>query len=74
MSKINFQREALMIARRGDVLVAVCVRLVLVVGAFLWYEVSLLPSAALALPALLALILFGFAVGLLLAPARNALP
>jgi lipopolysaccharide transport system permease protein len=49
-------------------LVGVCVRLILVIGAFLWFEVSLPLSAALAIAALFALIVFGFAVGLLLAP------
>ena len=68
LARINFQREALMLARLGDVLVSVCVRLVLVTVAFLWFGVSAPPSAVLALPALFALIFCGFAIGLLLAP------
>lgn len=68
LSRINFPREALMLARLGDASVGFVVRLLLVLAAFLWFGVSLPASAWLALPAACAVILFGFSVGVLLAP------
>lgn len=68
LAKISFPREALLIARFADVTTSLLVRMLLVAAVFLWYRIAVTPLGLLAIPATFSLVLFGFAVGLLLAP------
>lgn len=68
LTKVNFPREALILAAAGEVLYASAVRLALLVGAVFWFQ---LPSNSLLVfvPAgLIALLVLGLALGLLLTP------
>jgi lipopolysaccharide transport system permease protein len=68
LTKVNFPREALIMAKIGDVLLNVLIKFLLVLITFVWYDVSV-PVTAFAAPlALGALLVFGLVVGLLLAP------
>jgi len=66
--KINFPREALVLAGVGEVLFSFTIRLVLFFAVFLWYRLSLPLSILLAPVGILALIALGLMFGLLLAP------
>ena len=66
--KINFPREALILAGVGEVLFNFTIRLVLFFAVFLWYRLSLPLSILLAPVGILALIALGLMFGLLLAP------
>lgn len=66
--KINFPREALVLAGVGEVLFNFTIRLVLFFAVFLWYRLSLPLSILLAPVGILALIALGLMFGLLLAP------
>jgi lipopolysaccharide transport system permease protein len=68
LTKVNFPREALLLAGFGQVLVFFAVRIPWIVGVMLLYRVPF-PSAVLIAPVgVLALILLGTVVGLLLTP------
>jgi len=68
LAKVNFPREALILAAGGEVLIYTAIRLLLVVTAMIWYGVPL-PSTLVFTPvAILGLISFGVVIGLLLAP------
>ena len=68
LAKINFPREALLLAGVGEVLFNFAIRFVLLVGVFVWFKITP-PLTVLLLPAgLLALIGFGFMIGILLTP------
>jgi lipopolysaccharide transport system permease protein len=66
--KINFPREALVLAGVGEVLFNFTIRLVLFFAVFLWYRLSLPLSMLLAPMGILALIALGLMFGLLLVP------
>ena len=66
--KINFPREALVLAGVGEVLFNFTIRLVLFFAVFLWYRLSLPLSILLAPVGILALITLGLMFGLLVAP------
>lgn len=66
--RINFPREAIVLAKLGEVFFNFAIKLVLVVAVFFWYQVPITTSALLAPFALLSLILLGTFLGVLLAP------
>jgi lipopolysaccharide transport system permease protein len=68
LARISFPHEALLIARFADVFVNFLVRVLLVIGVLLLFNIDLSPRALAAIPAALAVILFGFTIGLTLAP------
>jgi lipopolysaccharide transport system permease protein len=68
LGKINFPREAIVLAKIWEVLLSFSIKLVLVAVLFIWYDLSVSWWAALAPLALLVLIGLGVTVGLLLAP------
>ena len=68
LAKINFPREALILASIGQVLFNFAVRFVLLVAVFAWYQVVPPVTVFLVPLALLALIAFGAMIGLLLTP------
>lgn len=68
LTKINFPREALVLAGVGEVLFNFAIRAVLLVLVFWWYEVPLQAGILLLPIGVFALILLGISVGLLLTP------
>lgn len=68
LAKINFPREALIIAKLGEVLFNFAIKLILIVGLFIWFKMPVTWSVFLAPVALCHLIILGTLIGLLLAP------
>lgn len=68
LARINFPREALVLAKLGEVSFNFGVKLFLAVAIFAWYQMPVTRAALLAPLALLSLILLGTFFGLLLAP------
>jgi lipopolysaccharide transport system permease protein len=68
LTKINFPREALILAAVGQVLFNFAIRALLLVAVMIWYRVPLTSGILLAPLGVLALIGFGTAIGLLLTP------
>jgi lipopolysaccharide transport system permease protein len=66
--RINFPREAIILAKLGEVFFNFGIKLILIVGVFLWFRISLTWSALLAPVAFLHLVMLGTAIGLFLAP------
>jgi lipopolysaccharide transport system permease protein len=67
IARVNFPREAIVLATLGDVSFNFGIKLLLIVAAFVWYQVPITWMALLAPLALLSLILLGTFFGLLLA-------
>jgi lipopolysaccharide transport system permease protein len=68
LSRINFPREALVLAKLGEVFFHFGIKLLLIAGVFLWYQVSVGWTALLAPLALISLVMLGTLLGLLLTP------
>ena len=68
LAKINFPREALILAKIGEVWFNFGIKLLLIVGLFLWFQMPVSWTVLIAPVALLHLILLGTAIGTLLAP------
>ena len=68
LTRLNFPREALLIAGFGELLLNSFVPLVILVPLFLYYKVALTAPLLLAPLAVVVLLLFGFALGLLTTP------
>jgi len=68
MAKINFPREALIIAKLGEVFFNFGLKLILIIGIFIWFKISVPWSVILAPVALIHLVMLGTFFGLLLAP------
>ena len=68
LTKIHFPHEAILLAAMGQVLVNFCIRMVLLVVVFIWFELPLTSSLLLAPLGILTLLGFGMTLGLLLTP------
>lgn len=68
LAKINFPREALIMAAIGQVLFNFLIKLVLVVGVFVWFRLPVHATVVLAPVALIHLVMLGAFFGTLLAP------
>jgi lipopolysaccharide transport system permease protein len=68
LAKINFPREALILAGLGEVLFNFMIRILLLVGVFVWFHLSVPATVPLVLPGVLALIVLGLMFGILLTP------
>jgi len=68
LTKVNFPREALIIAGLGEVLFGFVIRTFLMVAVLIWFEVPLTWSALWVPPGVLVLTALGLAIGLLLTP------
>jgi lipopolysaccharide transport system permease protein len=68
LAKINFPREAIVLAKLGQVLFNFGIKLLLIVALFLWFRIPVPWTVVLAPVALLHLVGFGTALGLWLAP------
>jgi lipopolysaccharide transport system permease protein len=68
LSKINFPREAILVASFGHVAFNTTIRLLLLVGVFAWFGILPPGIAVLAPLTILSVLLLGFTLGLLLVP------
>ena len=68
LTKINFPREALILAGLGEVLFNFAIRLVLMLVVFVWFRIAVPPTILLAPVGILALMALGLMIGLLLTP------
>ncbi|MBW4517917.1 MAG: ABC transporter permease [Timaviella obliquedivisa GSE-PSE-MK23-08B] len=68
IAKVNFPREAIILAKIGEVLCNFVVKLILIVALFLIYKVSVAWTIILAPVALIHLIMLGTLIGTLLSP------
>ena len=68
LSKINFPYEALILAKLGEVCVNFAIKLLLIIGLFIWFRIPLHWSVIIAPVALIHLIILGTFLGLLIAP------
>jgi lipopolysaccharide transport system permease protein len=68
LAKINFPREAIVLAKVGEVFFNFAIKLLLIVGLFFWFRIPVPWTVVLAPVALVHLIGFGTAIGLWLAP------
>ena len=66
--KINFPREAIALGKLGEVFFNFGIKLILIVGLFIWFKIPVTWSVILAPVALIHLIMLGTAIGLFLAP------
>ncbi|MEC4819920.1 MAG: ABC transporter permease [Scytonema sp. PMC 1069.18] len=68
LSRINFPREALIVAKLGEVFFNFAIKLILIVGLFIWFQIPVSWSIIVAPVALIHMVLLGTFIGLLLAP------
>ena len=68
LSRINFPREALILAKLGEVFFNFGIKLLLIIGLFIWFQIPVTASIILAPVALIHMILLGTFIGVLLAP------
>ncbi|NJO80236.1 MAG: ABC transporter permease [Cyanobacteria bacterium RM1_2_2] len=68
LARINFPREAIILSQLGQVGFNFAIKLILIVGLFLWFQIPVHWTVILAPVALIHLIALGTAFGLLLAP------
>ncbi|OCQ94466.1 polysialic acid transporter [Nostoc sp. MBR 210] len=68
LAKINFPREAIILAKVGEVFFNFGIKLILIFGLFIWFQIPVTWSVFLAPVALIHLVILGTAIGLLLAP------
>ena len=68
LSQLRFPREALLAVGLGEVLFNLAIRLLLLIPAFLWFNVTLHWTILLAPLAIIGLVLFAIALGLLIMP------
>ena len=68
LARINFPREALILAKLGELFFNFGIKLILIVALFIWFKISVTWSIILAPVALIHLIALGTFIGLVLAP------
>jgi lipopolysaccharide transport system permease protein len=68
LARVNFPREAIILAKLGEVFFNFGIKLTLVVAIFVWYRMPVTWAALLSPLALIQLIMLGTFIGLLLAP------
>jgi lipopolysaccharide transport system permease protein len=68
LSRVNFPREALILAKLGEVFFNFAIKLTLIVALFIWFRISVTWTVFLTPVPLLHLILLGTFIGILLAP------
>ncbi len=68
LARVNFPREAIILAKLGEVFFNFAIKLILIVGLFLWFRVPVSWTVIIAPVALIHLILLGTFMGVLLAP------
>lgn len=68
LARVNFPREAIILAKLGEVFFNFAIKLILIVAVFIWFRVSVSWTVILAPVALIHLIMLGTLIGTLLSP------
>jgi lipopolysaccharide transport system permease protein len=68
ITKLNFPREALLLTGLYHIVFDLLIKLTILVPVFLWYRLPVAPTILLAPLGILSILVFGFMLGLLLAP------
>lgn len=68
LAKINFPREALIMAAFYDILFSLAIKTIVIGAVLIYFKVAVSPGMLLAIPAILMLITLGMAIGLMLTP------
>ncbi|MEM8675745.1 MAG: ABC transporter permease [Cyanobacteria bacterium P01_G01_bin.67] len=68
LARINFPREAIILSKLGEVGFNFAIKLILIIGLFIYFKVTITPSIILAPVALLHLVILGTLIGVLIAP------
>jgi lipopolysaccharide transport system permease protein len=68
LARVNFPREAIILSKLGEVGFNFCIKLILIVGLFIWFKVPVSWTVLLAPVALIHLVILGIFIGILLAP------
>jgi lipopolysaccharide transport system permease protein len=68
LAKVNFPREALILAKLGEIFFNFGIKLILIVGLFVWFKITVTGSLILAPVAFIHLVLLGTMIGLFFAP------
>ncbi|WP_414527892.1 ABC transporter permease [Nodularia chucula] len=68
LAKINFPKEAIILAKLGEVFFNFGIKLILILGLFIWFQIPVTWSILLSPVALIHLVILGTGIGLLLAP------
>lgn len=68
LARVNFPREALILAKLGEVFFNFAIKLILIVALFIWFRVSVSWTVILSPVALIHLVSLGTFIGILLAP------
>lgn len=68
LARVNFPREAIILAKVGEVLFNFGIKLILIIGIFIWFRIPVSWTVILAPVALIHLIMLGTLVGTLLSP------
>lgn len=68
LSKVNFPREALILAKLGEIIFNMSPKFILIAGILLWYEIPASMGLLYAPFGIAAIILLGITIGVLLAP------
>lgn len=68
LARVNFPREAVILAKVGEVLFNFMIKLLLIVGLFIWYRIGVSWTVIIAPVALIHLIMLGTFIGTLLSP------
>jgi lipopolysaccharide transport system permease protein len=68
LAKINFPKEAIILAKLGEVFFNFGIKLILILGLFVWFKIPVTWGAILSLVAVIHLVVLGTGIGLLLAP------
>ncbi len=68
LARVNFPREAIILAKVGEVLFNFAIKLILIVGLFIWFRIPVSWTVILAFVGLIHLIMLGILIGMLLSP------
>ena len=68
LARVNFPREAVILAKVGEVLFNFAIKLLLIIGLFIWYRIGVSWTVIIAPVALIHLIMLGTFLGTLLSP------
>jgi lipopolysaccharide transport system permease protein len=68
LARVNFPREALILAKMGEVFFNFAIKLILIVALFIWFHISVSWTVILTPIALIHLVILGTFIGILLAP------
>ena len=68
LARVNFPREALILAKLGEVFFNFAIKLILITGLFIWFRIPVSPTIILTPVGLVNLVFLGTLIGILVAP------